>query len=118
AVEAGLVSGEAQAGAWLTDQLHLSLARSDIAVVHQAMQAWQRDDLPAARVLNDWVTQTRESDELCRQTQQMGRSLVEWLKNRGVDDARVASLAALAPAPTWPVAFALAAAQTGATPRD
>lgn len=118
AVEAGLVTGEAQAGAWLADQLQLSLARSDIAVVHKAMLAWQRHDLPAATALNDWVTQTRESDELCRQTQQMGRSLVEWLKNRGQDDPRIASLAALPPAPTWPVAFGLAAAQTGAAPRD
>ena len=31
AVDAGLVQGEAQAGAWLCDQLHLSLARSDLA---------------------------------------------------------------------------------------
>jgi urease accessory protein len=118
AVEAGHVTGEVQAGAWLADQLHLSLARSDIAVVHLAMNAWQGGDVPAATALNDWITQTRESDELCRQTQQMGRSLVEWLKNRGVDDHRVAALAALAPAPTWPVAFGLAAAQTGAAPHD
>ena len=33
-------------------------------------------------------------------------------------DPRVEALAALEPAPTWPVAFALAAAQSGATPRD
>jgi len=118
AVEAGLVSGEAEAGAWFADQLHLSLARSDIAVVHKAMLAWKRDDVPAAKALNDWVTQTRETDELCRQTQQMGRSLVEWLKNRGVDDPRIAALGAMAPAPTWPVAFGLAAAHTGAAPRD
>jgi urease accessory protein len=118
AVEAGLVATEAQAGAWFADQLHLGLARSDIAVVHKALLAWRREDVPAAAALNDWVTQTRESDELCRQTQQMGRSLVEWLKNRGVDDPRIGSLAALPPAPTWPVAFGLAAAQTGAAPRD
>ena len=33
-------------------------------------------------------------------------------------DPRLAPLAALQPAPTWPVAFALAAAQTGADPHD
>ena len=48
----------------------------------------------------------------------MGRSLAEWLKNRATPDARVAQLAALRPAPTWPVAFALAAAQSGAPLRD
>src|SRR5580765_7989123 len=36
AVEAGLVADEAQAGRWLADQFHLSLARSDIPVVHRA----------------------------------------------------------------------------------
>ncbi|MFL6661452.1 MAG: urease accessory protein UreF [Rhizobacter sp.] len=117
AVEAGLVANEAQAAGWLADQLQLSLARSDIAVVCRALDAWQRGDVAAVTALNDWVVATRETHELAQQTQQMGRSLVEWLKNRP-PDARVATLAALAPAPTWPVAFALAAAQTGATPRD
>ena len=44
----------------------------------------------------------------------MGRSLAEWLKNRDTPDERVAQLAALRPAPTWPVAFALAATLAGA----
>ena len=118
AVEAGMVTNEAQAGDWLCDQLHLSLARSDIAVVAKAFGAWKRNEFAAVTALNDWVTQTRESSELRQQTQQMGRSLVEWLKNRGADEARVAQLGSLAPAPTWPVAFALAAAQTGATLPD
>ena len=61
---------------------------------------------------------TRESAELRQQTQQMGRSLAEWLKNRETPDERVALLAALRPAPTWPVAFALAAALSGAPLRD
>jgi urease accessory protein len=118
AVEAATVTNETQAGDWLCDQLHLSLARSDIAVVAKAFAAWQRADLAAVTALNDWVVQTRESSELQQQTQQRGRSLVEWLKNRGAEDPRVAQLASLTPAPTWPVAFALAAAQTGASIRD
>jgi urease accessory protein len=119
AVEAGLVQGERQAGAWLLDQLHLSLARSDIAVVSQAFKAWARDDIAGIVELNAWVTHTRETSELRQQTEQMGRSMVEWLKNRGEPvDARVAQLKALTPAPTWPVAFALAAAQTGAPLRE
>jgi urease accessory protein len=117
AVESGHVTNEAQAARWLVDQLQLGLARSDLAVVGKAFGAWQRQDLATLAELNDWVTQTRESSELRQQAQQMGRSLVEWLKNRG-DDPRVAQLAALAPAPTWPVAFALAAAQTGAPLRE
>jgi urease accessory protein len=118
AVEAGRVTNEAEAATWLRDQLHLALARSDLAVCAKAFKAWQRDDLAHVTELNDWVTTTRETAELRQQTQQMGRSLVEWLKNRGEVDARVAQLKALAPAPTWPVAFALAAAQTGAPLRE
>jgi urease accessory protein len=117
AVEAGSVTGEAEAARWLVDQLHLGLARSDLAVAAKAAGAWQRHDLTTIRELNDWVLRTRESRELRAQTEQMGRSLVEWLKNRGADhagDPRLAALAALPPAPTWPVGFALATAQSGA----
>lgn len=118
AVEAARVRDEAQAGDWLVDQLHLSLERADLPVLAQALPAWRRGDLARIRELNDWVQHTRESAELRQQTQQMGRSLAEWLKNRATPDARVAQLAALRPAPTWPVAFALAAAQGGAPLRD
>lgn len=120
AVESGRVAGEAQARDWLLDQLQLNLARSDLAVAAKAIRAWQRDDAITVDELNRWVATTRESSELRAQTEQMGRSLVEWLKNRpgASADARLAQLAALAPAPTWPIAFALATAQTGAPPRE
>ena len=123
AIDAGLVTGEADVARWLRDQLHLAVARSDLAVVARAVPAWQRHDLARVRELNDWVVQTRETAELRLQTEQMGRSLVEWLRNRGGGalasqtdgtehtDTRLARCAALPPAPTWPVAFALAVAQ-------
>lgn len=117
AVDAGRVGNEAQAAAWLRDQLALSVARADLAVVARAVPAWQRHDLARVRELNDWVGQTRETSELRLQTEQMGRSLVEWLRHRDgaaradTGDARLAQCAALTPTPTWPVAFALAVAQ-------
>ncbi len=119
AVETGRVTNESQAGDWLVDQLQLGLARADMAVAAQAFEAWRNGQLDRIAALNDWMRQTRESAELRQQSEQMGRSLVAWLLNGGCGtdpgDARVAMLAALRPAPTWPVAFALAAAQTGAT---
>jgi urease accessory protein len=118
AVESGHVGNEADAARWLCDQLQLALARSELAAVAKAFGAWQRGDAAHLRELNDWVLATRETRELRAQAEQMGRSLVEWLKNRGGVDPRVAVLAALPPAPTWPVAFALAAAQTGAPLRE
>jgi urease accessory protein len=53
-----------------------------------------------------------------QQAEQMGRSLTDWLRQRRPMDDRVAVLAALRPAPTWPIAFALAAAATGAPLRE
>lgn len=118
AVESGHVTDETNAAGWLDDQLHLALARSDLVIVHKAILAWRRNDICTVAELNDWFTTTRETSELRQQTQQMGRSLVEWLRNRDLGDDRLTPLAALQPAPTWPIAFALAAAQTGASPRE
>lgn len=131
AVDAGRVTDEASARAWLLDQLRLSLARADLAVAAQAVDAWRPGadgTVDAARLaaLNDWVHRTRETAELRLQAGQTGRSLLEWLRTRDADavaqgadaDPRVAVLAALPGGPTWPVAFALAAARTGAGRRD
>jgi urease accessory protein len=121
AVDAGIVMDESSAQTWLLGQLHLSLSRSDVAVVSKAFGAWQRGDLDHITQLNAWVTTTRETSELRQQTEQMGRSLCAWMKNRAVDphhDVSMAHLAQLAPAPTWPVAFALAAFHTGAPCRE
>jgi urease accessory protein len=167
AVEAGLVTHEAQACDWLLAQLQLGLARSDLAVVAQAMLAWRgQDDAsadtapapqgPPGRMtcrmthritqLNTWVRLTRESAELRQQTEQMGRSLLEWLRiqdgiakhapaaakvphsggaiERTVGaatrqpDERLSVLAGLLPAPTWPVAHALALARSDAPLRE
>ena len=117
AVERAGVATESIASDWLTDQLQLSLARSDLPVVTQAIAAWRADDLLRIKQLNNWLLQTRETSELRAQTEQMGRSLVEWLRNHdGVDAAHVEACAELPP--TYPIAFALAASQTGASVRD
>jgi urease accessory protein len=146
AVDAGRVADESGAALWLADQLHLVLAHSELPLAAAAVEAWRAGDLARITALNDWALHTRETAELRRQTEQMGRSLALWLRQRdeaaarGADpqpavapvpgappaptapgapaDPRVAQLAALAPAPCWPVAFALAAARSGAAPRD
>jgi urease accessory protein len=112
ALDAGRIQGEASVGDWLLDQLHLSLARADLPACAQAFQAWQAPpDAARLQALNDWVLATRESAEFRLQTEQMGRSLVEWLRNgEHAGDPRLACCAELSPAPTWPVAFALACA--------
>jgi urease accessory protein len=118
AVETGRVRDEASVQRWLLDQLHLSLARCDLAVLGEALGAWRRGDADEIDALNRWIDTTRETRELRQQAQQTGRSMLEWLRNRCPDDPRLAQLAALRPAPTWPLAFALAAEQAGATPHE
>lgn len=117
AVEAGLVTDAASASAWLTDQLHLAFARSELAVAGKAFAAWRRNDIATVTELNTWMAITRETQEMRLQTEQMGRSLAAWLTQQDAD-AKAAALAALTPAPTWPVAFALAASRTGAPVRE
>ena len=117
AVDSGLVSTQEQASHWLLDQLHLSLARSDLAVLAQAIPAWHAGDFARIATLNAWMLQTRESSELRAQTEQMGRSLIEWLRNHTTASAtQIALLAQMQP--TYPLAFALAASATQATLRD
>ncbi len=146
AVDKGHIANEADASQWLTDQLWLSQARSDLPVVAQAITAWRAHDLGRVAALNDWVLTTRETSELRQQTQQTGRSLLEWLRqlptltHSDTDAHATQAPGAPAPAPsaeteaepalpahiafaqalppTWPVAFALAAAQTAAPVRE
>ena len=118
AVEAAVVYDEASARHWLSDQLHLGLARAELPLVAAAHSAWVAHDRPRVAELNTWLLVTREAREMRAQSEQMGRSMLEWLRQQTPDDERVATLAALAPSPTWPIAFALAAAQTGAAAHE
>jgi urease accessory protein len=118
AVESGAVHDEASAARWLSDQLHLTQARAELPLLAAAHDAWLAHDAARIAALNAWMLATRECAELRAQTEQMGRSMVEWLRLQGNGDARLSTLAALAPAPSWPIAFALATAQAGAATRD
>jgi urease accessory protein len=115
AVDGAVVHDEASAALWLSDQLHLAQARSDLPLVAAAHAAWQQHDAARIAQLNTWLLATRESAELRAQTEQMGRSMLDWLRPQSHDDdTRVTTLAALAPAPAWPIAFALGCVQAGA----
>jgi len=119
AVDTGAVVNEATCSEWLLQQMELTLTRSELPVLAQAHDAWQRHDAAAAVALNDWVRSTRESSELRAQSEQMGRSLLDWLRNSSnAADPRLAMLAALQPAPTWPLAYALATVLAGASPKQ
>ncbi|HEY8907452.1 MAG TPA: urease accessory UreF family protein, partial [Rhodoferax sp.] len=117
AVNAELVTTEREASDWLVEQLHTTLARADLAVIAQAIAAWRTPDHARIAELNAWVVQTRESSELRAQTEQMGRSLLEWLRNHTTATPSQIDLLATQ-RPTYPLAFALAASATAAPLRD
>jgi urease accessory protein len=120
-VDSACIATFREANDWLVDQLHLTLARADLAVVAKAIAAWRRDDLDRIDELNNWVLQTRETSELRLQTEQMGRSMLDWLRkqpsfygNFHVDKNEHDFLKS----PTYPLVFALAASSTQASVRD
>lgn len=115
AVDASFVATETEAFEWLEGQLHLTLARADLAVIAQAIPAWRTNDVPRLHELNDWVLQTRETAEFRLQTEQMGRSLLAWLQLHHQDAAE--QFAPLL-SPTYPVAYAFSASRTEASSQD
>jgi urease accessory protein len=109
AVNAGMVYDEASCKQWLLDQLHLSLARSDLPVVLLAVNAIRSGDQTALQILDNWVRQSRESAELRLQTEQMGKSLGTWaVALPGAEQTKLGPH-------TYPVSFAQSAALTTAS---
>lgn len=118
AIDAALVTDEAGAARWLADQLHLALARSDLAVVAAAVDAARAGDSARLAALDSWVRCTRESAELRQQSEQMGRSLGDWARSLHAQGNARPALPLPAEVFTYPVAFAIAAAPCGAPVRQ
>jgi len=114
AVEWAGVDTEARASDWIVAQLQLTLARCDLPVLLQAVTAARAADRPRLEQLDAWVRQTRETLEFRLQTEQMGRSLADWLRGLHPEDAGLFD----GWQPTYPVAFAVAAARTEASATD
>jgi urease accessory protein len=114
AIDHGLVHDEHSAAEWLVDQLHLTQSRGDMAVLGQMVTAWQALDHERLEALSEWVHATRESAELRLQSEQMGRSMLEWLRNQDAIDADTIAMCNRW-VPTYPLMFALALSRTGAS---
>jgi urease accessory protein len=121
AVDSAQVTTESSASDWLIDQLHLCLARGDLAVMAKAIPAWRRGDINRVIELNQWVLNTRETHEFRLQTDQMGRSLAQWHQALNADSAQALEQfqeASPDEPTTYPIAYALAASSTQASVRD
>ncbi len=92
AVEQGLVHDADSAAGWLSQQLNV-LARGDMAAMAAAIEAWRTDDDVALTDVATWVRCTRDGAEARLQSEQMGQSLLVWLRNLGpLNEARIASV--------------------------
>ena len=113
AIDKGFVHDEDSACIWLLDQLHHSQARGDMAVIAQMVLAWQDNDHARLTELSQWVHATRETAELRLQTEQMGRSMLEWMMNLNLVKTEWIDLCNSL-VPTYPLTFALALSLTDA----
>lgn len=113
ALEKGFVHDEDSACIWLLDQLHHSQARGDMAVIAQMVLAWQANDHARLTELSQWVHATRETAELRLQTEQMGRSMLEWMINLNLVKTDCIDLCNSL-TPTYPLIFSLALSLTDA----
>jgi urease accessory protein len=84
-----------------------------MAVLAQMVIAWQARDTQRLTELSEWVHATRETAELRLQSEQMGRSMLEWLRNQNTVEAESIDLCN-ALVPTYPLTFSLALSLTGA----
>lgn len=107
AIDHGHVHDEASCANWLADQLHLSQARGDMALMAQAIPAWQKMYIVRLQELSAWIHATRETHEMRLQTEQMGRSLLDWLRIQNKASAEALALCSEL-RPTYPIAMALA----------
>jgi urease accessory protein len=114
AIDRGLVHDEHSAAEWLVDQLHLTQSHGDMAVIGQMVTAWQTRDDERLAALSQWVHATRESAELRLQSEQMGRSMLEWLRNQDAINTDTIAMCNRW-VPTYPLMFALALSRTGAS---
>jgi urease accessory protein len=126
AIDRGFVHDENSAAEWLIDQLHVTQSRGDMAVLAQMVTAWhayekdqnqnqnQNPNQQRLAELSQWVHATRESAELRLQSEQMGRSMLEWLRNQDAIDADTIALCNQW-VPTYLLMFALALSRTGAS---
>ena len=107
AIDHERVHDETSCVEWLADQLHLSQARGDMALMAQAIPAWQAMNTERLRALSAWVHATRETHEMRLQTEQMGRSLLDWLRIQNKANAEALALCNEM-RPTYPMAMSLA----------
>ncbi len=89
--ELGTISSQLTLKHWLEQELRYGAIRLEAAVMLRAYRSLENGDLAALSDWNNWLSATRETEELRQQSWQMGRSLlrlllelppqIQWLKD-------------------------------------
>ncbi|MBL1173922.1 urease accessory protein UreF [Pantanalinema sp. GBBB05] len=79
-VDQGIITNANQLNHWLTQELSYGAVRLEAAVMSRAYQATQHQNWTELNYWNSWLSATRESEELRRQSWQMGRSLLRLVQ--------------------------------------
>jgi urease accessory protein len=109
ACEAGVVTDAASAERWIGDVLEFSMARMEGPIVFSFLSEFSRKDFSEIEKTNQLFLASRESAELRAETVQMGYSLNRLFKDLGLGEVPVEE-------PSFPAAFAYAAAQWNIEP--
>ncbi len=81
AIEIGIIRNEATAQAYFEDVLTLLLARFELPMLTQLMQACEQDDLALFQTLAATYRASRESREFLAESQQLAFSLNAWIRD-------------------------------------
>lgn len=118
ALEAGLVTDAASAGAWITRQLHDVVAQWDAPVCWRLMHAFARRDADAVSAWSERYLASRDTAEFRAESLQMGYSLSRLVAELGTVDADMARLLPPETETTLPVAYACAVAALDIPPQE
>jgi len=111
AIAAGVVKDASTAERWIGDVLEHSVARMEAPILLSFLSSFARKDLLKVDETNQTFLASRETAELRAETVQMGYSLNRLLKDVGVGEVPVEE-------PSFPAAFAFAAAHWKINPED
>lgn len=115
AVEAAWITDARGLRNWLEDALCVGPVQVEAAVMCRAYRSWMAGDYGAARAWDQWLTASRETEELRLQSRDMGRALIRLLQQLDSPDEPLAALS------RWDgnfaVAFGIAAAHWAIAPR-
>lgn len=88
AVNAEWVTNEKSAHEWIFGIFHSSIICLDVPVLMRIYNAWTNNDIAAVTYWTDFLLANRESAELRREDEQMGKAMLRILLNFQVQEAQ------------------------------